>query len=241
MRIISRFAQWLFILCLPVLAITASIGWAVNSSQFYTYRFEKYDVKQSLAEAGLALTDGQLKDIATGFIHYFNSNEELIHLTVVQDSQSVELFNHDEILHFKDVKGLFRLDYCLLLGTFTYCLIYALASVFWRQGKHRQRLARSMVTGSALTLGLMLLLGIGIMLDFDSLFYSFHLISFSNEFWSAAGNMLLLFPQGFWFDAVIYCAIFTAVVALVLGIIGGIYIVKVRRNERDKHPQSNSQ
>jgi uncharacterized membrane protein len=98
-----------------------------------------------------------------------------------------------------------------------------------------------MVTGSALTLGLMLLLGIGIMLDFDSLFYSFHLISFSNEFWSAAGNMLLLFPQGFWFDAVIYCAIFTAVVALVLGIIGGIYIVKVRRNERDKHPQSNSQ
>ncbi|HEX9897199.1 MAG TPA: DUF1461 domain-containing protein [Dehalococcoidales bacterium] len=238
MRIISRFAQWLFILCLPLLTMTASIAWAVNSSQFYTYRFEKYDVEQSLAEEGLTLTDSQLKDIANGFIRYFNSNEELIHLTVMQDNQSVELFNREEILHFKDVKGLFHLDYYVLLGTFAYCLIYALVSVFWRQGKHRPRLARSMVTGSALTLGLMLLLAVGILLDFDSLFYGFHLISFSNEFWSAAGNMLLLFPEGFWFDAVIYCAIFTAVVALVLGIIGGLYIIKVRRDRRDEHPQS---
>ena len=240
MKILQRVARWLFILCLPVLAMTASIAWAVNNSQFYTYRFEKYDVKQSLAEDGLILTDSQLQDIATGFIRYFNSEEELIHLTVLQSGQSVELFNCEEILHFKDVKGLFRLDYYVLAGTFTYCLIYALVSVFWQQGKHRLRLARNMVTGSALTLGLMLVLGIGILLDFDSLFYGFHLISFSNEFWSAAGNMLLLFPQGFWFDAVIYCALFTAGIALVLGLIGGIYVIKVRRHERDKHPQSNS-
>jgi integral membrane protein (TIGR01906 family) len=234
-------AQWLFVLCLPLLVMTASIAWAVNNSQFYTYRFEKYDVQQSLAEDGLILTDSQLKDITTGFIHYFNSSEELIHLIVAQGNQFVELFNREEILHFKDVKGLFRLDYGVLLGTFIYCLVYALLSIFWQNGKHRLRLARSMVMGSALTLGLMLLLGIGIWLDFASLFYGFHLISFSNEYWSAAGNMLLLFPEGFWFDAVIYCAIFTGVVALVLGIIGGIYIIKVRRDKRDKHSQSNTQ
>jgi len=233
MKILQRVARWLFILCLPVLAMTASIAWAVNNSQFYTYRFEKYDVRQNLAEDGLILTDNQFQAIATGFIRYFNSSGELIHLTVIQGNQSVELFNREEILHFKDVKGLFRLDYYVLAGTFTYCLIYALVSVFWQKGKHRLRLAKSMIVGSALTLGLMLLLGIGILLDFDSLFYQFHLISFSNEFWSAAGNMLLLFPQGFWFDAVIYCAIFTAGLALVLGIIGGIYIIKGRRNKRD--------
>jgi integral membrane protein (TIGR01906 family) len=240
MRIISRIAQWVFIVCVPALAMTASITWAVNSSQFYTYRFEKYEVQQSLAEDGLILTDSQFKDIADGFIHYFNSGEELIHLTVMQGNQSVELFNLEEILHFKDVKGLFRLDYGVLLGTFIYCFIYALVSVFWQKGKHRLRLARSMVMGSLLTLGLMLLLGIGILLDFDSLFYGFHLISFSNEYWSAAGNMLLLFPEGFWFDAVIYCAIFTAVVAIVLGIIGGIYMIKIRRDRRSGHPQSNT-
>jgi len=240
MRIISRIAQWLFILCLPVLGLTASIAWAVNSSQFYTYRFEKYDVQQSLAEEGLTLTDSQLKDIADGFIHYFNSGEELIHLTVMQGNQSVELFNREEILHFKDVKGLFRLDYSVLLGTFIYCSAYALVSVFWQKGEYRPRLARSMVMGSILTLGLMLLLGIGILLDFDSLFYGFHLISFTNEYWSAAGNMLLLFPEGFWFDAVIYCAIFTAVVAIVLGIVGGAYMIKIRRDKRNEYSKSNT-
>lgn len=241
MRIISRFAQWLFILCLPVLAITGSIAGAVNSTWLYTAGFEKHHVPESLAENGLPLTSTDLGDIAHGFIRYFNSGEEFIHLTVQIDGQTIELFNQEEIIHFKDVKGLFRLDYGVLLGTFLYCLLFTLVSLFWRKGNYNRLLARSAIIGSGIGLGIMALIGIGILLDFDSLFYGFHLISFSNEFWSAAGNMLLLFPQGFWFDAVIYCAIFTAVVALVLGIIGGIYIVKVRRNERDKHPQSNSQ
>lgn len=233
MRIISRFAQWLFILCLPVLAITGSIAGAVNSTWLYTAGFEKHHVPESLAENGLPLTSADLRGITHGFIRYFNSGEEFIHLTVQIDGQTIELFNHEEILHFKDVKGLFRLDYYVLLGTFTYCLIYALVSVFWRQGKHRLRLARSMVTGSALTLGLMLLLGIGILLDFDSLCYGFHLISFSNDFWSAEGNMLLLFPGGFWYDMVVYVALFAIALSLIPGIIGGIYIIKGRRNKRD--------
>jgi len=50
-------------------------------------------------------------------------------------------------------------------------------------------------------------MGIGTLLNFDTLFYDFHLIAFSNSFWSAEGNMLLLFPGGFWYDAAIYIVI----------------------------------
>ncbi len=232
MIIISRFAQWLFILCLPVLAFTGSIAGAVNSTWLYTAGFEKHHVQESLAENGLPLTSADLRGIAHGFIRYFNSCEEFIHLTVQIDGQTIELFNHEEILHFKDVKGLFRLDYYVLLGTFTYCLIYALVSVFWRQGKHRLRLARSMVTGSALTLGLMLLLGIGILLDFDSLFYNFHLISFTNEFWSAEGYMLLLTPGGFWYDMFIYGTLFAVALSLIPGVLGGVYLLRLRRKKK---------
>jgi integral membrane protein (TIGR01906 family) len=232
MKIYRYITQWLFVLCLPALIISISIAWAVNSNQFYTYRFEKYGVKQSLAEAGLTLNDSQFKDIASGFIRYFNSSEELIHLTVMQGNKSVEVFNREEILHFKDVKGLFRLDYYVLAGTFIYGLIFSLVCLFRQQGKHRMRLFRNIVMGSALTLGLMLLLGIGMMLDFDTLFYQFHLISFSNEFWSAAGNMLLLFPEGFWVDAAIYCVVFTIVLALVMGGIAGSFLIFERRKTR---------
>ncbi|MDO9334435.1 MAG: DUF1461 domain-containing protein [Dehalococcoidales bacterium] len=233
MRIISRFAQWLFILCLPVLAITGSIAGAVNSTWLYTAGFEKHHVPESLAANSLPLTSADLRDIVHGFIRYFNSGEEFIHLTVQIDGQTIELFNQEEIIHFKDVKGLFRLDYGVLLGTFLYCLLFTLVSLFWRKGNYNRLLARSAIIGSGIGLGILALIGIGILLDFDSLFYGFHLISFSNDFWSAEGNMLLLFPGGFWYDMVVYVALFAIALSLIPGIIGGIYIIKGRRNKRD--------
>jgi integral membrane protein (TIGR01906 family) len=191
-------------------------------------------VQESLAENGLPLTSTDLRDIAHGFIHYFNSGEEFIHLTVPIDGQNIELFNEEEIIHFKDVKGLFRLDYGVLLGTFLYCLMFTLVCLFLRKGIYRSFLARSAIIGSGIGLGIMAIIGIGILLDFDSLFYQFHLISFTNEFWSAEGNMLLLFPGGFWYDMFAYGALFGIALALIPGIIGGIYIVTARRkNKRD--------
>ncbi len=231
MKKLFIFARLLFIICVPVLAFTTSITWAVNNNQFYTHRFEKYNVQQSLAEEGLTLTDSQLKNIAAGFIHYFNSGDELIHLTVLQNGKSVELFNREEILHFKDVKGLFRLNYYVLAGTFTYCLLFALVSIIWRQGKYRLRLAWSAVAGSALTLGIMLVLGIAAALNFNQFFYRFHLIAFTNDYWSAAGNMLLLFPEGFWYDTVIYCAVTIALGVLILGGLSWAYLAYRRRKK----------
>jgi integral membrane protein (TIGR01906 family) len=224
MKILTTIARVLFIICIPLLALTSSITVAVNSSHFYTVRFAKYDVKQSLAEAGLTLTDTQMQDIAKGFIRYFNSGQEYIQLDVVQNGQPVPLFNEEEIIHFKDVKGLFVFNYRVNGFSLFYVLLYALMAIFWKQGKYRKYLAWNIVAGGGLTLGLMLLAGIGIMIDFDWLFYQFHLISFSNSFWSAEGNMLLLFPDGFWVDAARFCAVFTAVFAIVLGSIGWWYI-----------------
>ena len=75
MRILGIAAKWLFILCLPILLLTASIGWIVNSLWLYKYDFEKYDISQA---TGLA--DSELEKAASGLISYFNSNEEYITL-----------------------------------------------------------------------------------------------------------------------------------------------------------------
>lgn len=243
MKIIARFAQIIFIICLPLLVFTGSVAWAVNSAWLYTSGFEKYDVQQILAQNGLPLTENDLDNIARDFIHYFNSSEEFIHLTVQIDGQIIELFNEEETIHFKDVKDLFRLDYAVLLGTFIYCLIFAVGCIFWRRGKYHSFLARGAVIGSGVSLGIMLILLVAILLDFDSLFYQFHLISFTNEFWSAEGNMLLLFPGGFWYDMFTYGALFAVALALIPGLAGGIYLLFVRRRKRksDQHPQSNTQ
>jgi len=229
MKIIIRFASVIFILCIPVFAITASIGWAVNSAWLYTAGFEKHHVRDNLATAGLPVTDKDLNEITHGFIRYFNSTDKYISLTITVEDKTYPLFNQEEILHFKDVKDLFRLDYAVLLGTSLYILACTLTGVFWKRGELRRRLERGALTGSGMTLGIMLLLGIGVALDFNALWLQFHFLSFSNDFWSAEGNMLLLFPPGFWYDMVVYCALFTAGIAIIAGAVSGFYLFRSRR------------
>ena len=215
-------------LCLPILLLTASIGWAVNSLWLYQYGFEKYNISPT---TGLA--ESELEKAAIGLIGYFNSNEEYISLSVVKNGKSFELFNQREVTHLKDVKGLIRLDYRVLLGALIYALGYAVGNLFWR--KDWRRLSRGMVGGSSLTLALMLALVSGTLLGFDQLFLQFHLISFSNEFWQldpSRDYLIMLFPQGFWYDAFLFCAIATAVGAVVLGGVAGWYLL-FNRASRD--------
>ena len=134
MKIAVTVTRVIFVICLPVLLLTAVIAGEVNCSWLYTHGFEKYDVRQSLADNGLNLTDTDMAGIARGFIRYFNSNQEYIDLTVQQNNQTVNLFNNEEIIHFKDVKKLFTFDYEVLLVTLSYCLIFGLVSFFWKNG-----------------------------------------------------------------------------------------------------------
>ena len=161
--------RWLFILCLPPLLIAGSIALAINSQWFYEYGFRKYDVSQT---TGIA--PSELDKAAAGLISYFNSNEELINVTVTKDGKPFPLFNQKEVIHLKDVKDLFWLDYKVLAVTFLYALLYAIAMFFWR--KEKRQLARDALYGSGLTLLLMALIGIGALINFDWLFLQFHLL-----------------------------------------------------------------
>ena len=225
MKILGIVARWLFILCLPLLLLTASIGVAVNSLALYEYGFQKYDVSET---TGLA--EAELETAAMGLISYFNSGEEYITLTVVKDGEPFELFNEQEVAHLRDVKDLIQLDYHFLLGTLIYMLGYAGFSLIWR--KDWRWLARGAVVGSGITLVLMLALGLGILLDFDQLFWQFHIISFANELWQlnpATDYLIMLFPQGFWYDAASFCTLAVALGAVVLDGVAGGYLLSTRR------------
>jgi len=211
-------------LCLPILLLSASLSWAVNSHWLYKYGFQKYGVSQT---TGLA--QSELETAATGLISYFNSDDEYITLTVVKDGEPFVLFNQREVAHLRDVKDLIWLDYRFLLMTLIYTLTYAGVSLLWR--KDWRRLARGVAGGSGITLALMLALGLGILLGFDQLFWQFHVISFANELWQldpTKDYLIMLFPQGFWYDAAIFCAVVTAGLAIILGGVAGVYLKRIK-------------
>ena len=227
MKFLDLAAKWIFILYLPVLLLTVSIGWAVNSLWLYNYGFEEYEISQS---TGLAETE--LDKAASGLISYFNSGEEYISLTVTKSDQPFELFNQREVIHLGDVKELIWLNYRVLLGTLIYVLTYTGISLFRQRKESWRRLTREVVGGSGLTLALMLALGLGTLLGFDQLFLQFHLLSFANDFWQldpTRDYLIMLFPQGFWYDATLFVALGAAGGAVILGGAAGGHLFFRRR------------
>ena len=111
LKITGIAAKWLFAICLPVLLLTVSLGWTVNSRWLYQYGFNKYDAGQTTG-----LSQPELNQVSSELRSYFNSGEEYISLTVIKDGKPFALFNQREIDHLKDVKGLIRLDYWLIMG-----------------------------------------------------------------------------------------------------------------------------
>ena len=226
MKILGTVAKWLFILCLPILLLTGSLGLVANSLWLYKSGFEKYNISQT---TGLA--ESELEIAARGLISYFNSGDEYISLTVEKDGEPFELFNEREVIHLKDVKGLIQLDYRLAVGILIYVLAYAGVSLFWRKRRYWRQLAKGVVVGSGISLSLLLALGIGTLLNFEQLFFQFHLISFTNELWlldPATDYLIMLFPQGFFYDYVLLCGSITAGLAAILGGVCVVYVKRMR-------------
>ena len=232
MKILTNTARWLFIACLPFLFLSAGIAWAVNSLWLYTSGFEKQGVA---ATTGLAKVE--LEKTARGFISYWNSGDTYISLTVIKDGQPFELFNQKEKEHLKDVKTMFWLDYRVLLVTGIYALGYSLVHLLRRKTRGLRRLARDITWGSGLTLVLMLVLGLVALLgedQFARFWYQFHIFSFANDLWlldPTRDYLLMLVPEGFWYDALRYIVFATVGMAVVFG---GAAAAHLRFNKSDR-------
>jgi integral membrane protein (TIGR01906 family) len=215
LRVIARI---IFIACVPLILFSAAAAIAFNCVSLYEYSFDKYD---AVSTTGIDRTE--LVEAAKTLISFFNSSDEQLELYVEKNGIEIELYTREEAIHMKDVRGLLRQDYGILLITLFYVLVYAGVCLYRR--KYGRQIAWNVLIGSGVTIALMLALWLGALWDFDRLFYHYHLIAFSNDYWSAKGYMLQLFPGGFWYDAVLFCALGIAITALVAGSATGGYLV----------------
>ncbi len=221
MKIVNLVLTSLFILCLPWILVTAALRIPANCPAMYEYLFNKYD-----AGITTGLDKTALKETAHGLVRYFNNSEEYIDLVVMKDGKPFQLFNEREVIHLKDVKALFRLDLYVLIGTLAFALVY----LFWnvaRGGTGYRSIARGALTGSVITLGLMIVLGAGLLFNFDGLLLRFHLLSFTNDFWlldPAHDYLIMLVTGGFMYDASFLVAGAAAAGALVTGLTAWVYL-----------------
>lgn len=219
-RILRLIACIIIAVCIPLILLSASLGWGFNSHWLYVYGFDKYAVSET---TGLSSAD--LDKTAGALIDYFNNGETYIQVEVEAGGRTIQLFNDEEQVHFKDVKDLVRLDYRVFFISLIVLvlMVFMLARSSARNGV--RNVLKSIFTGCLLSIVIIFALGLGSWLDFDALFLQFHYLAFTNMFWSASGYMLLLFPGGFWYDAAFICIAFMASLAVV---IGAVCLVLVR-------------
>ena len=216
MKIIKNITLVLFALALPVFLVTFSISLATNLPWLYEYGFAKYNITQVTG-----IEKPELVKVAHGLIGYWNNGEKTFNMTVIKNGEPFTIFNDREVAHLIDVKALFHLAYKALLGSFLYGLVFLGLTIFL--GKDRKLLAEGLMWGSGVSIALMIALGAMAVTNFNWFFTEFHLISFSNDFWQLnplTDYLIMLFPEGFWYDTVIFIFSLMGVLALIIGAIG---------------------
>jgi integral membrane protein (TIGR01906 family) len=216
MKITRKIARWLFVISIPVLLLSATLGWAFNSKWIYTNGFARYDVSQALGVSG-----AELNRAAAELITYFNNtHQQYLDINVTYDNgQTVPLLDQADISHMKDVKGVLWLDYRLCAVSALYSILYiALAGFAWRKDGGRRDLANGAKRGGIATLGLLAFLGFFAVTSFNWFFDKFHEIFFPQGNWQfpEGDHMITMFPDGFWSDTTLLVGLVTAGLALVV-------------------------
>ena len=216
--LVPKVALLVFILAIPTFLVATNVRLAFNSVQLYTYGFERYNVTRTTG-----LDSAQLMAVAVEFRDYFNTPDEFLDINVVLGGEERPLFNQNELIHMRDVKGLVRGVYTVQLITGLYVVAYLAIVLAVSRGRSLRSVAGLVMAGSLLTIGMVGALGIGSLVGFDFLFEQFHVISFSNDLWMLdprENYLTRLFTQGFFLDATMLVAAGVILQALLLAALG---------------------
>jgi len=227
MNRVAWIPAFLFVFAVPLFLVTASVAWAFNDPSVYNRGFQKYRI--SLATG---ITEEDLRHVAGQIRHYFNSTDEPLLVKTQVYGEEREIFNQREVKHMHDVKRLVWWVYAAAAVSG----IYLMANTSWGLAVNGPRflgeLAQRVIRGVALMGILVVAVGILALSGFDTLFLRFHQLAFANDLWQLDPRrdyLVIIFPQGFWFDATMRVVASTVSGAVALTLASGGYLLWTRR------------
>ena len=205
-------------LSLPILLVTTNAFFIINSDFLYEYGFNKYNIDEytGIETEQLYLAADQIRD-------YFNNDQEYIVIKIEMYGDIVpNLYNNREIMHMKDVKYLLEIVKYAQIVSFLILAVYSIVALVVYSNRKILNLIMDISKGAIFTLGLIFLSGGLSVFGFDRLFLYFHLISFTNDLWildPSRDYLIMMFPQGFFFDSTMFIAILTLLESVLLSVL----------------------
>ena len=213
-----------FVLLLPLLIIGTSLRGLVTDRDFMLRGFEDNNVATTTG-----LDDAQLGRIADAFVAYFQAPRGQIQMQVTAFGQPRPLFNDREVAHMEDVQALIQFFLRMqLIAAAVVVVRLAFAIVVDRSAVP---LGRDMLWSTGLMVGLVILVGVLSLLDFDALWTRFHQVAFRNDLWQLDPNsdyLIMLFPEPFWFAATIRMGTSVALQTALVALLGVGFVLSPR-------------
>lgn len=227
MAVVRALATALFILAIPLALIGTNVRFLANEGRVYTYAYDQYNApaRTGIARDELVRAGEELRD-------YFNSDEKLVSIQVMQGNREISLFNEKETQHLRDVKSVFLFVDHVQEIALVYIMAYVVGVFVWARERPLHRLAVHALTGGLLTIGIIVSLGLVALSGFDQAFEQFHHIAFSNNLWlldPATDHLIQMFPEGFWFNVTMFLGGLTLAEAALVSVASTVELTVSRR------------
>ena len=212
MSIIKGIAFTAFVIAIPLFLIITNLRVVVNTPLLYSYGFDQYEIERATGiERDELLSAGkQIRD-------YFNNEERWLDVRVRLRGETQRIYSDYEILHMWDVKVLIRTLYNVQLIVGLYILLFIPAGLAIAPRVFPRTLLRLTAWGAAVTLAIVFVTGLLSLTGFSQTFYFFHVIAFTNDLWQldpARDYLIMMFPEGFFFDSTMVLAAATVIQGL---------------------------
>ncbi len=228
---VARAASVLFVLALPVLAVTTNIRIAASELRVYEWAFERYG-----AQERTGLEREELTRAAREIIAYFENDADELRIIVTIDGEETNLFNAREVQHMADVKAVMRALFRLQEVALAYVLAYPVLRYLWAREAPLSSLAREVLAGAGLGIGLLGLAAAAVMMRFDAAWTTLHEVLFRNDLWRldpARDRLIQMFPEPFWQDISLIIGVAALAELTIAGLVAGIGLVLAWRTRDD--------
>jgi integral membrane protein (TIGR01906 family) len=152
-------------------------------------------------------------------LQYLTNNEDIQFIGDLKFENGDPIYIERELGHMLDVKNLVQLMIRIWIPVMFFLIVAYL--IAWRMMWLGQ-FWKAVSTGGWATLGLIGLILVGVVLDFDALFTSFHLLFFTGDTWLfyTSDTLIRLFPLKLWSDAFTFMGIFTLAGGVICTFVG---------------------
>ncbi len=215
----------LLVLAIPVSLVATNIRFAASEVRVYDYSVREYN-----AAAASRIPESELTRANRELVRYFKADDPgPLHIVVTNTNGDEEpLFNARETAHLADVRDLFQGLFTVQIAAVAVAVSAAVALV---AAASTRALARALLYGGLLTVGLAAVTGIIAATGFDSAWREFHFLAFTNDLWqldSSRDHLIQMFPQEFWLDITLLIGAVTLLEALLIGGLGAGYLYVTR-------------